>query len=174
MTLDFMPELFEKEATKPTRYIDIEMSVHEAMAMAAALKLAANIPSEMPANWPARDIMTSAEWHIYRQIVAESVDIISSFGFNNVKPEFWDSGSCYVEFVPKKYDGTLYDELIRARFRISDHDSPYGVNSWNNGELFMMFTINGYQVDTIEGVLNTLSNICRDIMMGDFSKLPRA
>ena len=164
-----------RTAGYPTRYIDIVVDICAVAQKAAMLKRSFGYSDYgMPSDWPDSSVLTEEGRKIYRRVIADAIGVIDSFGFDLQEDdiEFWDTGSCYVNFVPKNYDGEYYEELVQARFRLSDHESIDGVDSFADGRLFMMFTVNGFQTESIDGFLDAISFVCGDLMMGDFSKLP--
>ena len=160
MGMDFVPELFEKEAGRP-RYVIDAIIEYEYVETPKAAKLA---------YWVEDNYTEEQQGHYYDFInTVESV--ITSFGFeitareqNNISPSY------YFNFVPKDVDGNEMDE-ITVRFRISDHPPKRGGDNVTVKAIFKSFWFGNEKYPDQYSLIFGVEEACRAIQRGDFSRL---
>jgi len=125
--------------------------------------------------------LTSAQLEDYRNFIRSAVSIIYNFGFD-VVDEYQSnkSYSYYIQFTPQPYKG-FEDELLEldVKFRLSDHyqesnnTTDQSTNTLSNasGTIFKSFVVEGVRHTDIAETLLHIKNICKDLKVGDYSKL---
>lgn len=122
--------------------------------------------------------LSDAQKEAYENFVRSVVSIIYNFGFD-VVDEYQSSRSYsyYIQFTPSPYKG-FEDEWLEldVKFRLSEH---YSINKSvieqttpkTEGVLFKSFVVEGVEYDNIAATLLAVKNICKDLKIGDYSKL---
>ena len=111
----------------------------------------------------------------YNEFIANVYNVVVSYGFDILK-EFQSSESVsyYVDFRPKGVDGNPLD-VIRIRFRISDHPLKKGKGGDNFGvdAIFKSFWFGGEKYENMVALVFGVQKACDAIRVGDWSALQK-
>lgn len=128
--------------------------------------------------------LTDEQFGAYKNFIRTILSVIVKRDFKIVdKYQSPESYSFYVEFEPKFFAGIIPDFMLGVKFRLSDHyqtkesnmtkdlDVKTNTSEEFSGTIFADFVVDGVSQDGLVSTIKTISNICDDLMCGDYNTL---
>ena len=128
--------------------------------------------------------LTDEQFGAYKNFIRTILSVIVKRDFKIVdKYQSPESYSFYVEFEPKFFDGMTPEFVLGVKFRLSDHYQVKESNSTKDldvknktsdkfsGTIFSDFVVDGVSQDGLMATIKTVTQICDDLMCGDYNNL---